>query len=146
MDPVLLCTVIISSVIISLFLANCDKLKILQYIAFLLILTSFRSRPDTINTRPRRRPSVQLETDRPGIEATVAVYTRHTDTLPYISLAHAHQGIITCTLSMQLHVAVYTHTHTCCIPRLRMRSEVYSSVSMCFSCSMIIEVQVRASI
>ena len=28
------------------------------------------TRPDTINTRPRRRPSVQLETDRPGIEAT----------------------------------------------------------------------------
>ena len=27
------------------------------------------TRPDTINTRPRRRPSVQLETDRPGIEA-----------------------------------------------------------------------------
>ena len=27
--------------------------------------------PDTINTRPRRRPSVQLETDRPGIEAMV---------------------------------------------------------------------------
>ncbi len=28
------------------------------------------TRPDTINTRPRRRPSVQLETDRPGIEAS----------------------------------------------------------------------------
>ena len=34
----------------------------------LIIIT--KSRPDTINTRPRRRPSVQLlETDRPGIEA-----------------------------------------------------------------------------
>ncbi len=66
--------VLTSSVIISLYhciLANCDELKILQYIAFLLILTSFRSRPDTINTRPRRRPSIQLETDRPEIEANV---------------------------------------------------------------------------
>ena len=31
------------------------------------------TRPDTINTRPRRRPSVQLETDRPGIEARSVV-------------------------------------------------------------------------
>ncbi len=28
------------------------------------------ARPDTINTRPSRRPSVQLETDRPGVEAS----------------------------------------------------------------------------
>ena len=33
-------------------------------------IRSFLARPDTINTRPRRRPSVQLETDWPGIEAT----------------------------------------------------------------------------
>ena len=31
--------------------------------------TTPRSRPNTINTRPSRRPSVQLETDRPGVEA-----------------------------------------------------------------------------
>ncbi len=29
------------------------------------------TRPDIINTRPRRRPSVQLETDWPGIEASM---------------------------------------------------------------------------
>ena len=34
-------------------------------------LSNHSTRPDTINTRPRRRPSVQLETDRPGIEATI---------------------------------------------------------------------------
>ncbi len=32
-------------------------------------LSNHSTRPDTINTRLRRRPSVQLETDRPGIEA-----------------------------------------------------------------------------
>ncbi len=39
----------------------------------LIIITKSRpdTRPDTINTRPRRRPSVQLETDRPGIEARI---------------------------------------------------------------------------
>ena len=30
------------------------------------------TRPDTVNTRPRRRRSVQLETDWPGIEARFA--------------------------------------------------------------------------
>ena len=30
-----------------------------------------KPRPNTINTRPSRRPSVQLETDRPGVEATL---------------------------------------------------------------------------
>ncbi len=34
------------------------------------------TRPDTINTRPRRRPSVQLEMDRPGIEARLAPSVR----------------------------------------------------------------------
>ena len=33
--------------------------------------TTPRSRPNTINTRPSRRPSVQLETDQPGVEATL---------------------------------------------------------------------------
>ena len=30
--------------------------------------------PDTINTRPRKRPSVQLETDRPGVESSVGAH------------------------------------------------------------------------
>ena len=36
---------------------------------FYVLKTTPRSRPNTINTRPSRRPSVQLETDRPGVEA-----------------------------------------------------------------------------
>ncbi len=31
------------------------------------------TRPDTINTRLRKRPSVQLETDQPGIEANTVL-------------------------------------------------------------------------
>ncbi len=63
--------VLISSVIISLYHCIFSQLWWTEdFTVHSLILTSFRSRPDTINTRPRRRPSVQLETDRPGIEAS----------------------------------------------------------------------------
>ena len=45
------------------------------------------TRPDTINTRLRRRPSrpsVQLETNRPGVEATVGVCQYHGTIRPHL--------------------------------------------------------------
>ncbi len=45
---------------------------LLRYSLFLSeYLSNHSNHSTTINTRPRRRPSVQLETDRPGIEANV---------------------------------------------------------------------------
>ena len=49
---------------------HCWRIHFLLYQESIYEKTTPRSRPNTINTRPSRRPSVQLETDRPGVEAT----------------------------------------------------------------------------
>ncbi len=47
------------------------------------------TRPDTINTRPRRRPSIQLETDRRGIEARL--YLRPLQVILWFLVHRPHQ-------------------------------------------------------
>ncbi len=39
-------------------------------------LSEFQPRPDTINTRPRSRPSLQLEMDRPGLSCMKTIIIR----------------------------------------------------------------------
>ncbi len=64
------------------------------------------TRPDTINTRPRRRPSVQLETDRRGIEARLYLSSVYAF---YMQLMGAHDPFPTL---LSMHDAIHSYRMT----------------------------------